>query len=480
MRLAFLLHCIGWIWLAVALTLILPVGIGLVYQEPEWAALAALSFGFSLGGGGLVLGFYWAMIPSERAMLPVFTMCFGIGALSLGAPYLATNVLSYMEDALFEAISGFTTTGFSTIRHPASLPKCMVFWRSLTQWIGGGVFMTASITMLQGWRVIANPLDMQSKMGNAEGGAFSRFFWLLPRFWLVYGLITAAGVGLLIQAKLSPWYALNLALTFISTGGFLPDSTLSNSLSPAIQWVLMGLMLIGASNFALHQRLLLYLKWPRYLHSNEWRCFILSTSIVSAFASWCLYEDFGHTWFNALQHGAFQVVSFATTTGFVSENYGEWSESLQAALLGTALVGGCAGGAAGGFKWLRISICSRSLGLEMMRTFHPNAIVYVKVNGVKLQAQVLNDAFATVWLFLASWLVFTTLIAADGHTLQTALTMAISALSNTGVGFANLAGLPGEVQHSTYLKYVLNGAMLAGRLEILALLTLFTKAAWRI
>jgi len=407
-------------------------------------------------------------------------------------PYLVTGALDSFTEAFFETVSGYTTTGASIINDIEILPEGVLFWRSMTHWIGGMGIIVLAIAILPLLGVGGMQLFAAEAPGPNADKLHPRITDTAKRLWLIYFGYTAAETLLLKAAGMSFFDAINHALSTLSTGGF---STKNASLAywndqPIIQYIVIFFMFLAGTNFVLSY----YLFKGRVLkiaQDDEFKLyfkFIFSFTIVAAiliyFRADISLSSVAHPMVNgelesAIRHGLFQVVAIVTTTGFVSADYTMWTPFLTVFFFGLMFLGGSAGSTAGGVKVVRHLILIKNGFLEFKRALHPNAILPVRYNGKSISKDIVFNILGFFILYMLSFIIGGLGFSMFQTDFESAIGLSASSLGNVGPALGdfgpvnNYAGLP------ALGKWWASFLMLIGRLELFTVLILFTPFFWR-
>jgi trk system potassium uptake protein TrkH len=407
-------------------------------------------------------------------------------------PYLFTGAIPGFTNAFFETMSGYTTTGASILNDIESIPKGVLFWRSITHWIGGMGIIVLAIAILPLLGIGGMQLFAAEAPGPGGDKLHPRITDTAKRLWIIYFGYTAAETVLLQVAGMSFFDAINHSLSTLSTGGF---STKNASVAywndtPVIQYIIMIFMFLAGTNFILSY-FAFKTKFSKIFRDEEFKLygyFIIGLTIVAAaiiyFQADPSASSVSHplVWGeleSAIRHGLFQVLAIVTTTGFVTADYTLWTPFLMIFFFGLMFLGGSSGSTAGGVKLVRHLIMIKNGILEFRRTLHPNAILPVRYNKKAVQQPIVFNILAFFILYLLSFIVGVLVFSWLGLDFRTALGGAASTLGNVGPALgdlgptSNYSGLPDAAKWwSTFL-------MLIGRLELFTVLILFTPFFWR-
>lgn len=396
-------------------------------------------------------------------------------------PYLMTGSLTSFADAIFETVSGFTTTGASVISDVEGLPKGVLFWRSLTHWLGGMGIIALFVAIMAGMGARANQLFRAEVPGPVSDKVSPRIRENAKVLWEVYVVLSIVLFLLLMAFGMNVFDSMCHTFGTMATGGF---STKNNSIafypSPAIQWTLTLFMFISGASFSLHYLVYKQRNLKLYFKNTE---FIFYSFIILTAAGLITYS-LGHpaNLQQLEQHArdaCFQVVSIVTTTGFVSVDYDRWPEFAKGIIFLMMFVGGCAGSTGGNIKPGRYLILFYRAIIELKQIVHPRAVQSLKFSGRVLDDGLVFNVLQFFFLYILILMVGTIYLTTDGVDVFSSLTGAAACLGNIGPGL----GILGPTENFSFLsagsKYVLSLLMLIGRLEIYPLLVLFIPAFWR-
>ena len=462
----------------------LALGVSLWYGEAD-SGVFLLSTIITLLAGviGLLVGHRAESRMGERegyvivAMVWVVFSAFGL------LPYYLSGQVPSLTDAWFESMSGFTTTGATIIPNLDVITHGLLFWRSLTQWIGGMGIIVLSIAILP----IFGLNGMQLYAAEVTGLTYEK---LSPRIadtakmmWSIYLLLTATEVAALWLCGMDVFDAICHSFSTIATGGF---STHNNSLefydSAAIHYTVTFFMFISGINFVL----LIYLlrgKARNFFQDEELRWYSVAVLVFAIALTLGLYiARPGWTALHmerAFRDSIFTVISAMTSTGYTISDYMYWPIVAWVVIFFLMLTGACAGSTAGGIKWVRLSIIMKNGVAEFQRRIHPNAIVPVKLNDKAVPQQTINNIMAFLIFYVFIIAVTVVIFCASGVNFDESIGAAVSAIGNVGISIGQFGPAGTYAEFPTVAKWVMSFVMLVGRLEIFTVLLLFTKALWR-
>ena len=396
-------------------------------------------------------------------------------------PFLFHGCITNITDAFFESTSGFTTTGASILDDVEVLPHGILFWRSLTQWVGGlGIvfFTIAILPSLVGGSV---KVFAAEATGPIKAKMHPRLSTTAKWIWSIYLLLTI-GCGLSFWMAGMNWFeALNYSMTTTATGGFaIHNESTEFFHSPTIDYISITFQFLSGINFTLLYVSIVKMKLKSLYTNSEFRLYI---SVVIGATLWIMYllltrmnYDLEHAFRSAL----FQVVSFITTTGMFNEDAGTWPHITWVILGVVMYLGACAGSTSGGFKCIRGVMLLKVIRNNFRQILHPNAVLPVKINGMSVPQSKLVALFAFFSLTMFMVLVTATIMIVAGIDNTNSITIALSCVSNVGPTLGTQIGpvmswsiLP------DYIKWLLCPLMLMGRLEIMTVLVLFTRNFWK-
>lgn len=393
-------------------------------------------------------------------------------------PYLLSGVIPEVSNAFFETISGFTTTGASILNDIEATPKGILFWRSMTQWIGGMGIIVLAVAILPILGIGGMDLFLAESPGPTSDKLHPRIKETAKRLWGIYVFLTILLTLLLLVGKMSFYDALNHALTTMATGGFSTQNSSVVDYAPFIQYVLVVFMFLAGTNFSL-----IYFglkREPRKIwKSEEFRAYLflcfLATLVITLGASAVREAPFEQVFRDAL----FQVVSLVTTTGFVSADYTSWATYLTVICFALMFLGASAGSTSGGIKIIRHYVMVKNGFLEFKRLLHPRAIVPLTVNGKRLTPEIVTNVLVFLVLYLHVFVFSVIIVSLMGLDLPTSMGAVATTLGNVGPGIGSLGPMDNFSALPSMTKWFLSFLMLVGRLELFTVLILFTPYFWR-
>ena len=394
-------------------------------------------------------------------------------------PYLFSTTIANPIDAFFETMSGMTTTGASVITEIEEMPRGILFWRSMTQWIGGMgiIVLTVAIFPLLGMGGIE--LFVAEAPGPTSDKIHPRIQETAKRLWLIYVGLTAALTLILYLEGMTFYDAINHALTTLSTGGFsTKNASIAHFASPAIQYSIIVFMLLAGTNFTV-----LYFafkaRWRKVLQFDEFKMYLIVLVALVAIITIGVRMNSDKAFEPAFREAAFQVVSLVTTTGFVSADYTAYADWVTMVVFIMLFLGGSAGSTSGGIKLIRHLIFLKNCIREFKLILHPRAVISLKLNGQVVQPRVITHILVFLLVYLFFFVLGSVLLSALGMDFPTAIGAAATSLGNVGPGIGNVGPLDNFAHLPQNAKLILAFLMLVGRLELFTILLLFTPYFWK-
>lgn len=466
---------IGKLLMMFSLSFILPIAASYVFKEPLYPFLIPAIFSFMMGA---ILGFGFKEDGEFESLrykesFAIVSLIWLLMSLFGAIPYMFFGIGPV--DAFFESMSGFTTTGASVLV-PEELPKSLLLWRSLTQWIGG---MGIIVLFLA---IFPNVAKRSVVLLQAEypGVSISR---IKPRIrdtalslYKVYLILTIMEIGLLYTLGLSLFDAVNHSFTTLSTGGY---STHSESIAffrdVRVEAVIALFAFLGGTNFALLY--MLFIGKTAIIRNTEFRAyfgFIALSSIILAFLN---LEKYGIA--DSIRYSVFQAISIMTTTGYTTADFDTWSDSAKMILIVLMFIGGSSGSTGGGMKVLRIYLLIKYAVHQILRAAEPRTVRAVKFEGNVIKKEILDDIAAFFVLYILIFAFSSILISLSGYDILTSLSATAATLGNVGPGMGLAGAAETYSSFPIHVKILLSLNMWVGRLEIFTVVSLFIPSFWR-
>ena len=394
-------------------------------------------------------------------------------------PFLFSGTIDNFADAFFEAMSGFTTTGASVISDIESLPASILFWRSLTQWIGGIGIIFISLSVFPIVKSINIQLAATEFSGQQADKIQPRFIEAAKRLLTIYVLLTAVQVILLLVTGMPFFDAVCHSFSTLSTGGFSTRNTgIAAFEAPSIKIVLTIFMFIAGINLPL---IYFALKgnFRKIKGNHEFRFYLLLTAAFVVLSMVVLIIDKGFNPVKALSDSAFHIVSIVTTTGFYSADYTQWGNIMVMIIFILMFTGGMAGSTSGGIKIIRLSLITINYRKEMHRLLHPNAYIPVRIDEHVVTSGNIYNLLVFITLYFIIICASSLVISLMGFDIVTSFSTSASMLANLGPSLGNFGPFTNYASLSDGGKIFLSGLMLIGRLELMTIMILFSKSFYR-
>ena len=480
MNFSMIIYVLGWVLKLEAGIMILPIICALIYQE-FWAVQAlAVSAVLSLVIGTLatVKGpkrtDYYAREGFVICALSWIVMSL-IGALPF---YLTGTIPSYI-DAVFEIVSGFTTTGASILAEVEHLGKGLLFWRSFSHWVGGMGVLVLVLTILP----LGGGYNMMIMKAESPGPDVSK---IVPRvadtakaLYKIYAALTLAWIVLFLLSGMSIYDSICIAFGSAGTGGFAVRNSGMADYSMLSQFLISVSMIMFGVNFNVYY-LMQKRKFKDALQCEEARVYLGIVAFSTFFFAINIVKMYGGDFLYALHHSFFTVGAIITTTGYATLDFATWPQASQMLILFLMFTGACAGSTGGGFKISRLIIMMKEIGKELLVLVHPEAVKHIRLENKSLEHSVVRSVNCYLIMYVVIFMVSVFLIAcADNFDFTTNFSAVAATFNNIGPGLAAVGPTCNFGAYSDFSKIVLTFDMLAGRLEILPMMLLFLPRTWR-
>lgn len=470
--------------------LLAPMGISLIYEEELWHTfLYSASIAFITGGT-----LYYFFQPKHELRIRegflVVSLTWLFLSLVGALPFVISGILPSYTDAVFETMSGLTTTGAtifngvtsSGFTNPEieSLPYSILFWRSLAHWLGGMGIIVLTLAILPILGVGGMQLFQAESPGPTTDKLTPRVQETAKLLWGIYVAFTGLEFLLLWVHPAMDWFeAINHAFATMATGGFsTKNASIEAFNSVYIDTVIIIFMFLAGISFAMHYRLIKG-DTKSFFNNRETRFYtlIILVSILVATLSLWIFDTYSIG--NALRYGAFQVVSIITTTGFGTDNYELWHSLGAFFLLLLFFTGGCAGSTGGGIKMIRLMIILRNSFREIKQILHPKAILPIRIGDKTVAPSIQRNVLSFFVLYLLMFGVGALAMATMGYDMESAIGASIACLGNIGPGWGDFGPTDSYAQIPYIGKWILIMLMMIGRLEIFTVLLIFTPSFWK-
>jgi len=467
------------IGMALSLFLFTAIGVGWIYQEEmhDFLIFDLILFGFN-ASIFMLLRKHTMKLSIKGGILSVNLIWILLGVAGAIPLMLYTGISP--ADAFFESVSGFTTTGATVFSDIESLPKSILYLRSLMHWLGGMGIIVLGVGLFS----LINPSGSMALFKAESTGI--KMEKVTPkvkdtaiRLWGIYLLFTVLDAIALKIAGMSVFDAVNHAFSTISTGGFsTKNASLGYYHSPAIIWITTFFMIISGINFLAHLKFFSTGRADGYKREEVLWYLLIFVVLSLSLGSIDVFVDYDN-YFHALTHSFFTIASVLTTTGFATLDYAQWGHIAIAIIFVAMLVGGNAGSTAGGVKVIRYIVLFKNIGVQLKRILHPNAVLGVFIDGQKVSSQIITSTTGFILLFTITNMLVTIYLFGRGFDAMTAISTSLATVGNIGPGFALTGPAHNYAFFSSMDKIVLSAAMIIGRLEFYTVFLLFSRSFWK-
>ena len=470
-------HTLGWVLLIEAVCMILPLICGMIYREKE-----VLSFAYTIAAIAII-GFILIKLPTKskslfaKEGLIIVALSWIIMSLAGCVPFIISGYIPSFTDALFETVSGFTTTGASILTNVEILPNCLLFWRSFTHWIGGMGVLVFLLAILP----VSGANNMHLMRAESPGPSVSK---LVPRIrstakilYAIYSVLTVIEIIFLLTGGMKPFDAILHAFGTAGTGGFGIKNNSIEGYSPYLQNVITIFMLLFGVNFSIYY-LALTKHFKDVIKSDELKTYVGLFAAASIFICINILPQVNSI-SEALRLSCFQVASVMTTTGYSTCNFDIWPTFSKTILVLLMFIGACAGSTGGGIKISRILVVVKSIGKELRTMIHPKSVRKITVDGHMVEHETVRGINVFFAAYACIFVVSLLIIALDNQSFTTSFTAVVSAINNIGPGLDAVGPAANFSILSPLSKFVMIFDMLAGRLEIFPMLVLFSTFTYK-
>lgn len=482
MNLALVIRVVAILMLIISGFMLIPVVVAIAYNElwtiPGFLIPVAITVTVALLYLFLTRREYGFL--SNRGGFLLVSLAWLVASLVGALPFVLTGAMGSYVDAFFETMSGFTTTGASILTEIESLPRSVLFWRSLTHWLGGMgiIVLTVAIFPLLGIG------GLQIIKAEAPGPTVDK---ITPKItetakilWLTYLTFTVAEVVLLLLGGMDLFDAFTHTFGTLATGGFSPkNASVGHFDSAYIDAVVTLFMVMAGINFALYYKLITG-RLMSIRRDTELKAYLTFFVVSTVVITLSLYGEAYASVGESLRYAAFQAASILTTTGYATADFAAWPAVAQITLFALMFIGGSAGSTGGGIKVIRIVTLFKQGLNEMKYLLHPRAVFRIRLSGEPVGKHIVYAISGFVFLYFFLLLLTTVLVAVAGNDILTSLTTALATLGNIGPGFGGIGPTLNYAFYPDALKVYLSVIMMLGRLEVYTVLILFTPQFWRV
>jgi len=464
-----------------SVTLIVPLLLAIYYGESHTLTAFVETELAYLGTGILFWLLSWGARPTLQTrdgfiLVTGFWVLLGV----IGAwPFMVINHLPFV-DAVFETISGLTSTGATKLIGLDTMPKALLFYRQQIQWVGGLGVVVLAVAVLPMLNVGGMKLFKAETPGPMKDEKLTpRMINTAQSLWLVYVLLTLLATIAYRLAGMSWFDAVSHSFTAISTGGFSThDASIGYFHSVPIEMISNVFMILGAANFTTHYLALVRKSGRPFVQDSELLAFVgiaVGVALVMAVVLWQknIYPD----WWTSLRFALFGVISFMSSTGFTASNYASWPLFLPFLLIMVGYIGGCSGSTAGGTKVIRVMLMVKSIQKEIKLALHPRAVISIKYKKQAVSSGTMDAVRGFLYLYIIVTIIATILLIASGLDMFSAFSAVASCLNVMGPAFGELS--KNFIPVNAFGTWVLSVVMILGRLELFTVLVLLVPSFWR-
>ncbi len=471
---------VGLLACLMALLLVVPALIAVIYDEQQ-DLVAFLQVAIPSGAGGAIVlslkrGSRMSLTSHDGFL--VVALAWVTMALIGAVPFVLSGAIPSYTDAFFETMSGFTTTGATILTDIESMSRSMLFWRSLTHWLGGMgiIVLTVAIFPLLGFKGLQ--LIRAEAPGPSVDKLTSKIAHSAKILWLLYIGLSLAEVLLLLIAGMDLFDSVTHTFGTMATGGFSPrNASIAAYDSAAIDAIVTVFMLLAGVNFVMYYSLITG-RFHNLLRDTELKVYFGIFASATLLTTLVLMRTQYHTFVESLRYASFQVASILSTTGYATADYMLWPTAAMAVLLLLMFVGGCAGSTGGGIKVVRITALFKQGINEMKLLLHPRGVFTPQLNHSPLRKSMVLGITGFFFLYLLLLLITTLVVALSGVSLMSSFSTALATLGNIGPGFDAVGPVENYAAFPGWLKWYLSFIMMTGRLEVYTILILFTPRYW--
>ncbi len=393
-------------------------------------------------------------------------------------PFWLSHTTPSFIDALFESISGFTTTGSSILTDIEAAPKSVLYWRSLTHWIGGMGIIVLTVAIFPSLRIASYRLFSSESSGIDSSKLMPRTSSMAKRLWGIYIGLTAIMTLVLMLGGVNFYESICHAFASIATGGFSTKNASAGFYTPFVQYVMMFFMLISGINFALHYGLLKG-RFRDLIQNIEFKTYLSIIAIVGTSISLMLYFKLDFPFEQAFRDSFFQVISIITATGFASADYLEWNQVSCLLVFLLMFVGACVGSTGGGIKVIRHVVAIKSIVRLFQQQIHPHRVKSIRINKKTISENKVHSIVTFIFTYLIIFFIGGMCLLATGLDPASAFSASITSMGGIGPGLGTIGPASNFAHLSDAAKLILPILMIIGRLEVLSFLVIFTPSFWK-
>lgn len=481
MNLKIALKIIGFLLILNGFAMLSSIPFSIYYNSDDILALLISGLGTALVG--TLLWFLAKVNPnddiSKRDGYLIVTLGWIASSIFGTLPFIIHGSIPGFTDAFFETMSGFTTTGASILKDVEALPPGLLYWRSMTHWLGGMGIIVLSLAILPILGIGGMQLFQAEVAGPSKDKIHPRVTETAKRLWAIYLILTVAQIILLLFGNMNLLDAVCHSFGTLATGGFsTKNASIAYYKSPYIEYIVIIFMFLSGTNFTLHY-FALKGKIFNYFKDSEFRFYSIFVVLIVASIALYLIMQNSQTVESAFRDSAFSIVSILSSTGFVTVNYEGWAKFFPEIFLILLLIGACAGSTSGGVKIIRYQLLIKNSLNEFKRLIHPKAVIPVRHNGKAVSSEIISKIASFVTLYMLIFIISSILLAILGLELYASMGAVAACLANIGPGLGSTGPMTNYSEVPILGKWILSIVMLLGRLELFTILVLFSPTFWK-
>ncbi|OGU47100.1 MAG: potassium transporter [Ignavibacteria bacterium GWB2_36_8] len=476
-----ILHIIGFLLLLTGSLMFTAIPFSIYYKTDDIPAI--LISGISTSFFGFMLWFLTRKNDNREIKKREGYLIVSLGWIVMSLfgtlPFIIYGSIPSFTDAFFETMSGFTTTGASILTDIEALPHGLLFWRSMTHWIGGMGIIVLSLAILPILGIGGMQLYQAEVAGPTKDKIHPRVRETAKRLWGIYVILTGAEAIFLMIGGMNLFESLCHSFATLATGGFSPkNASIAFYQSPFIEYVIIVFMFLGGTNFALHY-FALHGRLSFYFKDSEFRFYFTFILITVGLTTLYLFLINDQTLESAFRHSAFSIMTILSSTGFVTVDYEKWAPFFTHFFLFLLLFGACAGSTSGGVKMVRYQLLLKNSLLELKRLIHPSAVLPVRQNGRTISPDIITKVAAFVLMYLAIFGLSSLIMSILGLEITSAMGSVAACMGNIGPGLGSTGPVTNFSSVPDPGKWLLSFDMLLGRLELYTVLMILRPSFWR-
>ncbi len=466
----------------ISLTMAIPALLAFIYGESDAFNAFYITIAATLFISLIILFFFRDVkenYMSTRDGFLFVTLSWVFASLIGALPFYLSGKIPAFTDAFFETISGFSTTGASILTDIESLPRSLLFWRSLTHWLGGMGIVVLTVAVLPLLGIGGLQLIKAEAPGPTVDKITPRIKETAKILWLIYAGFTVAQTILLMLGGMDLFDSLTHTFGTLATGGFSTKNTSVTHFNSAyIDGVITFFMVMAGINFTLHFRLLTG-RYEYLIRDTEFKSYLFIFFAATILMTHNLYGNFYGSLGESLRYASFQAAAILTTTGFASADFEQWPYFSRIILFMLMFVGGCSGSTGGGIKVIRLVTLLKQGYTEMKYLLHPRALFSLWISGEPVKRNIISAISGFFFLYIFMLLLVSFVVASSGEDILTSFCTALATVGNIGPGFGKIGPAENYAFYPAYVKWFLSFAMLTGRLELYTVLIIFMPRFWK-